>query len=209
MSSKKNDKSSIRLFESNILESFTHVHPITPLLLWTPIVLFLFYKSHTTFHHSAVINITVFVVAGLVWTLTEYVLHRYAFHYPAKSEWGKKIIYLFHGIHHDDPDDATRLVMPPLPGLLIMFMISNFFKLFVPAEYFYLFMGGFICFYLCYDYIHYATHHFRMTSKVGRYLKSYHLKHHYTKDPVKYGVSNPLWDYVFGTVEMKESWIKK
>lgn len=131
----------------------------------------------------------------------EYLLHRYAFHYPAKSAWGQKIIYMFHGIHHDDPDDATRLVMPPVPAILIMFILGNFFMLFIPKSYFFVFMGSFIIFYLIYDYIHYATHHFRMNSKVGRYLKSYHLKHHYTKAPIKYGVSNPLWDYVFGTVE--------
>ncbi len=191
------------------MEAMTHVHPITPLLMWTPIVAFMFYKSHTEFQLSGVTNLALFILAGLVWTLTEYVVHRYAFHFPAKSDWGKKIIYLFHGIHHDDPDDATRLVMPPLPGLLIMFIIGNFFRLFIPENYFMVFMGSFIIFYLVYDYIHYATHHFRMTSKVGRYLKSYHLKHHYTKDPVKYGVSNPLWDYVFGTVEMKQGLAKK
>ena len=28
---------SIRLFENDLLERLSHVHPITPLLMWTPI----------------------------------------------------------------------------------------------------------------------------------------------------------------------------
>jgi len=49
-----------------------------------------------------------------------------------------------------------------------------------------------------------------MKGKTGKFLKTYHLRHHYGDDHTAYGVSNPLWDYVFGTVpqqvrEKKES----
>ena len=40
----------------------------------------------------------------LVWTFTEYVLHRFFFIEP-RSEWGKTPFY-FHGVHHDYPQDA-------------------------------------------------------------------------------------------------------
>ena len=43
-------------------------------------------------------------------------------------------------------------------------------------------------------------HHFKMNSNVGRYLKKYHLQHHFRHEKSKYGVSNPLWDYIFFTV---------
>ena len=39
-----------------------------------------------------------------------------------------------------------------------------------------------------------------MKGKVGKYLKEYHLRHHYNDEHTAYGVSNPLWDYVFSTV---------
>jgi sterol desaturase/sphingolipid hydroxylase (fatty acid hydroxylase superfamily) len=39
-----------------------------------------------------------------------------------------------------------------------------------------------------------------MKSKVGRFLKTYHMRHHYQDSDTAYGVSNPLWDYVIGTV---------
>ena len=61
------------------------------------------------------------------------------------------------------------------------------------------FCGGFIIGYLIYDYIHYSTHHFPMRSGLAKYLKHYHLKHHYSGEGGRYGVSSPLWDWVFGT----------
>jgi len=59
--------------------------------------------------------------------------------------------------------------------------------------------AGIVFGYVSYDSIHYATHHFHLKGRVGKFLKSYHLRHHYSDDHSAYGVSNPLWDYVFGT----------
>jgi len=144
-------------------------------------------------------------VAGtLIWTLTEYVLHRFVFHYNARTRTGKHLVFLFHGIHHDDPKDKTRLVMPPLPAVAMVSLLYLFFNIFLPAKYIDGFMGFFLIGYLIYDYIHYATHHFPMKNKVARYLKTYHLQHHYSKKNDKYGVSNPLWDYILNTVEEKK-----
>ena len=36
---------SIRLFENEFLERLSHVHPITPLLMWGPITAWLFWRS--------------------------------------------------------------------------------------------------------------------------------------------------------------------
>jgi sterol desaturase/sphingolipid hydroxylase (fatty acid hydroxylase superfamily) len=38
-----------------------------------------------------------------------------------------------------------------------------------------------------------------MKRGVWRWLKQYHLRHHYQDDQAGYGVSSPLWDYVFKT----------
>ena len=59
--------------------------------------------------------------------------------------------------------------------------------------------SGFLLGYVAYDSVHYATHHMRMNNKIGKFLKEYHLRHHFQDDNTAYGVSNPLWDYVFGT----------
>ena len=198
---KNNNVESLRLFDNNLLESLTHVNPIMPAIVWTPVVLFLYYRGVTVNELSFIQVAVVSIIGLLIWTLTEYVLHRWAFHFPAKSKFGQRIVFLFHGNHHDVPNDKTRLVFPPVPAILIMLLLWQFFALFVPSQFIEIFMGSFTIGYLCYDYIHYATHHFPMTSPVGKYLRKYHLQHHYQGRAGKYGVSNPLWDYVFRTVE--------
>lgn len=197
---KRHTGESIRIFKNPILESFTHVHPIIPLLLWSPVVVWFFYRAVNA--QGLTLNeVLLSALFGLVlWTFTEYTLHRYVFHWNAKSAAGKYFVFLFHGLHHDDPQDPTRLVMPPVPAILIVALLWSFFSLIFPLRYLDSIMGAFLVGYLCYDYIHYATHHFAMTSKVGKYLRKYHLQHHYSGEKSKYGVSSPLWDYIFQTV---------
>tara|TARA_R110000868_G_scaffold132380_2_gene343096 strand:- start:26870 stop:27484 length:615 start_codon:yes stop_codon:yes gene_type:complete len=190
---------SIRIFKNPILEAMTHVHPIIPLLLWAPIVVYASFLSLTQDGLSVVAYLAWALIALIVWTLTEYVLHRYVFHWDPKHALGKRFVFLFHGLHHDDPNDPTRLVMPPVPALLIMFMLWKLFSLVIPSDALNAFMAWFIVGYLIYDYIHFATHHFKMTSKVGRYLKKWHIRHHFAHEKARYGVSSPLWDYVFKT----------
>ncbi|HAZ12185.1 MAG: fatty acid hydroxylase [Bdellovibrionales bacterium GWA2_49_15] len=192
---------SIRLFKNPVLEAMTHIHPAIPAILWSPIILALFYQSHQIHHHSLSTYFLWALIGLLVWTLTEYGLHRFVFHYEAASSFGKRLVYLFHGLHHDDPQDGRRLVMPPVPALLIVGVLYLGFKLVIAPKFLSLFMAFFLIGYLAYDYIHYATHHFPMTSPAGRFLRAYHLKHHYNHRPCKYGVSSPLWDYILKTVD--------
>lgn len=198
---KKHTGESIRIFKNPILESFTHVHPIVPLVLWLPVILFLLYRGVTVHSISTIEFISLFFFGIILWTFMEYMLHRFIFHWDAKSSAGKYFVFLFHGLHHDDPQDPTRLVMPPVPAILIFMVLWALFALVFPVKYLGVIMAFFMVGYLCYDYIHYATHHFAMTSKVGKYLRKYHLQHHYAGERSKYGVSNPFWDYVFGTTK--------
>lgn len=198
-------RDSVRLFKSDFLEQFTHVHPAVPFLIWAPIVSVLIYRSFAV-HALGVGEFFLYGAMGLfVWTLTEYVLHRFAFHYPAKGPIGNRIVYIMHGLHHDDPIDPTRLVMPPLPAVIYALILFPIFRFAVGATHAEVFIAFFMIGYLAYDYIHYYVHHFNPKNKVGKYLKRYHLVHHYADHDAKWGVSNPLWDYVFRTVEMKKA----
>src|SRR4051812_22118677 len=110
---------SIQLFKNPWLEKFTHVHPITPLIVWGPIIGWFAWRMFSEARLEAW-TIGAFMAAGaLSWTLFEYVMHRFVFHFEAKSRAVKYIVHLFHGIHHDDPLDPTRLVMPPVVSLFL------------------------------------------------------------------------------------------
>ncbi|MBL8006020.1 MAG: sterol desaturase family protein [Ignavibacteria bacterium] len=192
-----NKNETIRLFENPVLEYFSHIHPATPLVVFIPVILVTFYFGAA---EIGVLQGVFFLIAGIfLWTLMEYVIHRWAFHYHPKSERGKRIHFLVHGIHHDYPRDATRLVMPLLVSIPLATLFFLAFKVLFGAYYLNIF-SGFVVGYVSYDSIHYATHHFKMEGKIGKFLKTYHLKHHYGDEDTAYGVSNPLWDYIFGTV---------
>lgn len=190
---------SIRLFENDFLERLSHVHPSVPLLLWSPLAGWLYWRSVTVHGFSLGEVVALFAPAIVVWTLTEYSLHRYVFHFAAKGKAGKWFVYLFHGNHHDDPKDKTRLVMPPAGAIPIMALLYLLFSVLIPAPWIEPFFASFIVGYLIYDYIHYATHHFPMKNPVAKFLKLYHLKHHYSGETGRYGVSSPLWDWILGS----------
>ena len=123
----------VRLFQNDFLESLTHVNPVVPLLLWTPVIAYLFVLESTKNH--ALTTWVCFAGLGLiVWTLTEYLMHRFMFHFPAKSKVGKWFIFAFHGHHHDDPQDPTRLVMPPVPAIIYATALYFIYKLIIGAE---------------------------------------------------------------------------
>jgi dihydroceramide fatty acyl 2-hydroxylase len=190
---------SIRLFENDLLERASHVHPITPLLLWGPIASWLLWRSFALYHLALAPVLMIGAAGLLAWTLTEYCLHRFLFHYPARSKPGKWLVFMFHGNHHHDPSDKTRLVMPPAGAIPIMAVLFLLFSLVIPGPWIEPFCGFFVIGYLIYDYIHYATHHFPMRNPVAKYLKLYHLKHHFSGESGRYGVSSPMWDRAFGT----------
>jgi len=199
MSTQKTPHQSIRLFENDFLERMSHVHPITPLLLWAPIAAWFFWRALQVDAIGPLAVLAAALAGMFFWTLFEYIAHRFLFHFPAKSRAGQWLVFLFHGNHHEDPMDKTRLVFPPAGAIPIMAVLYLLFSLVLPRDWLAAFFAGFICGYLVYDYIHYATHHFRMDNRVGRYLKHYHLLHHFSGQDGRFGVSSPLWDIVFGT----------
>ena len=193
-----NKNETVRMFESDFMEFFSRVHPVIPLALYLPVVGYMLYVSLWRQHLSFVAVAALFLLGILLWTLIEYLIHRYIFHYEPKTRWGKQLHFVIHGVHHDYPNDARRLVMPPVISIPLAFLFFGLFLLIfgslAPAVF-----AGLVFGYLCYDMLHYATHHLAMKRGMWLWLKQYHLRHHFKDDRVGYGISSPLWDYVFRT----------
>jgi sterol desaturase/sphingolipid hydroxylase (fatty acid hydroxylase superfamily) len=197
----------VRLFRSNFLEFFTHISPMVVLIIWVPLVAYFIVRSVLMLPAGASwLQIPVGILVGVfIWTLTEYMVHRFVFHFHAKSPQLQRFFFLFHGVHHYQPQCKTRLVMPPVVSIPLAALFYGIFYLvvdrlfgapsWVPALF-----AGFILGYLVYDMIHYATHHFPMRSGYLRFLKRYHMQHHFKTPELRFGVSSPLWDKVFGTM---------
>ena len=196
----------IRLFKSDFLEFFTHISPIAILILWVPVVtVLLVYGAMTAPAGQFPFYMPLGFLAGLfLWTLAEYSLHRFLFHHKPTNPRQERIFFLFHGIHHAQPQVKTRLVMPfpvaiPLAAVFFGLFYLVLGILLKAPQWVAPLMAGFLIGYLAYDLTHYATHHFAMRSGYAKFLKRYHMQHHYKDPNTRFGVSSPVWDWVFGT----------
>jgi sterol desaturase/sphingolipid hydroxylase (fatty acid hydroxylase superfamily) len=200
------DEEPIRLFKSDALEFFTHIHPAVVLALFVPVVLY--FLGGAILSRSAGESIWPILggyVGGiLVWTFAEYMLHRYLFHYEPTHPRAKWVWYLIHGVHHEQPQCKTRLVMPPVLSIPLAFVFYGLFHVVVGTvfgapRWIGPLFAGFVTGYLMYDMLHYAEHHLSMKWGFLKHLKRYHLLHHFKTPDDRFGVSSPLWDHVFGT----------
>jgi sterol desaturase/sphingolipid hydroxylase (fatty acid hydroxylase superfamily) len=195
----------IRLFKSDFLEFFTHISPVAVVIIWVPVILFFLIDPVAAARGLGWLRIPVgFLVGAFVWTFMEYVIHRFVFHYDPKSERVQKIWFMFHGVHHAQPQLKTRLVMPPVLSVPLAILFYFLYRLVIgqilgAPEWVHPVFSGFMFGYLVYDLMHYATHHFPMRSGILKYLKRYHMMHHFKTPRERFGVSSPLWDIVFRT----------
>ena len=200
------DTEPIRLFKSGFLEFFTHISPVTIVVLWLPIAVLLIVYAVTNAPASGLPTFIPlgFLIGLFLWTLAEYTLHRFLFHHKPTSAWQERIFFLFHGIHHAQPQVKTRLVMPlpvsiPMAALFFGLFYLILAVLFKAPQWLAPLMSGFLVGYLVYDLTHYATHHIPMRSGYAKYIKRYHMQHHYKDPNTRFGVSSPVWDWVFRT----------
>ncbi|MFA3781686.1 sterol desaturase family protein [Melioribacteraceae bacterium 4301-Me] len=194
-----NKDETIRLFKNDFLEALSRVHWTVPLILYTPITLIFLYRGFFLFNLSVGVSVFWFVIGIVVWTFTEYTLHRFVFHYEPNNEIGKKIHFIIHGVHHDYPKDSKRLVMPPSVSIPLAVIFYLLFLWLLGVQNVNPFFAGFLVGYMFYDTTHYAVHHFNMKSKFWLAIKNHHMKHHYQTAKKGFGVSQPTWDYVFKT----------
>jgi len=98
------------------MEFFSHVHPATPLVLYLPVIGYMLYAAFFQSKLSVLIVAGLFPLGVLSWTLLEYIIHRYVFHYEPKSHFGKQLHFIVHGVHHDYPNDARRFLAETVPS---------------------------------------------------------------------------------------------
>lgn len=192
-----------RMFENELLERFSRIHPATPFVAWVPVAVVVLVRSGLRRDLPALAIPALFLGGMLAWTLAEYVLHRYVFHWTNDTRWGRRVHFLLHGVHHDHPGDKDRLVMPLLTSVPLSVIFYSLFSLTLGRTLGEPFFAGFVVGYLFYDGTHYYVHHFVPTTRWGKFLRRHHLTHHFADHDGGFGVSTPLWDVVFGTLPAK------
>ncbi len=194
-----NKDESIALFDNRFLDVFSRVAWYVPVLIFLPVIVYSSYISFAKHGVSTLKFLGLFVLGFFIWSITEYLFHRFVFHHYPKSRIGRKIHFIMHGVHHAYPNDSMRLVMPPI---LSIPLAAGFYVIWLlifqslSAGIF----AGFITGYLAYDMMHYATHHAKFL-KADWFvnIKNHHMKHHYQDPDHGFGVTSNFWDKIFKT----------
>ena len=200
-------KGEVRLFENRLLERLSKISPVTVLAVYLPMIVAAIWKSF-----AIGIPVSTFVALFLsgfaFWTLFEYIFHRYVFHFTPRGDFQKRVSFLFHGVHHQYPNDKKRLVMPITLSLAVaVLLLSLTWLLF--GTWTWAYSAGFSTGYLAYDMTHYSIHYFKPPNIqwLKRVWKS-HIDHHYRDSTKGYGVSSAFWGRVFGTLQKPKKPLK-
>lgn len=180
-------------------------HPWMPMALYLPIGVLLWMASQH-YHPRSVGAASLLVLAGVfLWSLVEYLLHRFIFHWVEVKEPIRSIASGLHMAHHRTADTKDLILAPPVVSLIFGSLILGLLTLltwsFATAA---LLEAGIFLGYLAYEWVHYGAHRFKPRTPWGKYLKQYHLRHHFKDPRHSYGVTSPLWDYVFRTTTLRK-----
>jgi dihydroceramide fatty acyl 2-hydroxylase len=190
-------KASPPMFQSRLIDRFTRVHPVVPVLIYAPAIAVL---TVTAVERDGGWDTFALLLGGYaVWTLFEYWLHRIVFHFEPEQGVGARLHWMIHGVHHDPPNDPLRLVMPPAASIPLALLMLGAFWLTAGSVHAPAVAAGFLAGYLIYDEIHYALHHHMPKTALGRRLRELHMRHHFQDEERGFGISAPYWDRVFGT----------
>lgn len=191
----------IRLFDSPWLDALSRVHPALPGLFYGPLCLTGI--AWGLWLGTPVLSACGWLLGGYAfWTLSEYLIHRFLFHFHPRNPRLQEMFYYIHE-HHHRYQEKDRLLAPPLLSVTFMLVFLALFYATIGttmgAGPMLVFSAGFGLGYLAYDYTHYYIHFARPASRHGRFLRRCHLQHHFARPDRWFCVSCPWVDFLFGT----------
>jgi len=197
------NKGTKQLFKNPLLEKLSRTHISVPLIIFFGYSGALLYWSITHTSLSTITTVGMFFLGTIVFTWVEYNIHRYIFHMDTYTKFREKLQYTMHGVHHEFPKDKDRLAMPPLLSVTISTILLLLCRL-VLGDLAFAFLPGFLVGYAYYLSIHYMVHAFQPPKNFLKILWINHSMHHYKHGELIFGVSSPLWDYIYGTMRDKK-----
>ncbi len=141
-------------------------------------------------------------LGAVLFMLTEYSTHRFLFHArPARWRWLRAKQHRLHYDHHLEPARLDLLFLPlwyVVPNLIVT---TALFAAVIgrPGPVAALVLGAMLAL-LYYEWVHLIAHlPYVPKTAAGRWMKRYHLRHHFVNEKLWFGVSNPAMDVVYGT----------
>ena len=194
---------SVRLFANETLERLTFMHPRIFALAWAlmlPMIACYGWMSTRALGGGPDLS-AVFGYIGiglLAWTLFEYAMHRFLFHWETNFAPLRWLVYVMHGNHHDSPNDRLRGLMP-LPvsisiGGLVWLACLALIGVYGTWVFF-----GFMIGYVAYDTVHYGCHHWKTRHRLFAPIRHHHMRHHFSDARKNFATTCPFWDRLLGT----------
>lgn len=196
---KPQNRGTKQLFQNPILEKLSRTHISVPLIIFFIYSTGLLYWSITHTDLSVGTTVAMFALGLLSFTWVEYNVHRYIFHLAPTTQKRADAQYTMHGVHHEFPKDKTRLAMPPVLSITLSTILLLVFRL-ILGDLVFSFLPGFLAGYAAYLSVHYMVHAYQPPKNFLKVLWVNHAVHHYKDGVGVYGVSSPLWDYIYGTM---------
>ena len=194
----ENSKDSARLFSNPLLERLSRTNAWLVIISLVILSLLVFTYGYVTVLLPSLMKPVLFLFGFLIYTLAEYLIHRFLYHYEGAGS-DKNVIIKMHGIHHAHPTDKKRLSLP-MPVAILLSAILFFVLWVLLGRYAWFLFPGFIMGYALYLLVHYLIHTRRPPKGVLRILWKNHHIHHYKDANKAFGVTTPFWDIVFRTM---------
>jgi 4-hydroxysphinganine ceramide fatty acyl 2-hydroxylase len=143
-----------------------------------------------------------FALGVFIWTFLEYLLHRFLFHVqiPIQDPRVREIVNGSHLLHHASPRDRNKILVHPVYGLVVSTLLYGIlYAIFINAVSGVVVLTGIWAGFLYYEAVHYRVHFSLSASGLVARQRRTHFYHHFTNNKRCFGVTTPLWDYVFGT----------
>jgi sterol desaturase/sphingolipid hydroxylase (fatty acid hydroxylase superfamily) len=198
------NKGTKQLFKNPLLEKLSRTHIAVPITIYIVYATVLLYWSIANTSLSLWTTIGMFALGFIAFTWVEYATHRYIFHMGTFTKFREKFQYTVHGVHHEYPKDKERLAMPPLLSITIATILLLLFRL-VMGDLVFSFLPGFLAGYALYLSVHYMVHVYQPPKNFLKTLWINHSVHHYKHGEYVFGVSSPVWDYIYGTMREKKT----
>jgi sterol desaturase/sphingolipid hydroxylase (fatty acid hydroxylase superfamily) len=188
----------IRLFRAFVPERLIfRGHPALPYVLVVPVIGWWLDRYLARPAYGLFASLGLFALGVLAWTLVEYTMHRFLFHLPAKSERAKLFAFVLHGHHHVTPDEPDRLAATPVQFGSLALLMAGLWQLALGHGWM-IAMAGTMSGYVAYEAVHYLAHHGPPPAFLRAFVR-HHMRHHYERPDRNWGISSPLWDFVFRT----------
>ena len=138
-------------------------------------------------------------IGAAVFCVSEYTTHRFMLHAPPqKNAFVLKLQHRLHYDHHVNPSELSLLFLPvwfviPVASLTLAIYLAVTRNWGTSAA---LLLGSVLGL-LWYEWVHYVAHiPFVPKTPFGRWIKKYHLWHHFKNERMWFGVTNPSMDFI-------------